>query len=79
MKPYNHIVDRNIVEWTSFGRFHNEPPRKTLIKDISDSHLMRIIEWIKHNRSVYTEEILNLMIQEVKFRSNNYIFVPESY
>ena len=79
MKSYNHIVDRNLVEWTSFGKYHNEPARKTLIKDLSDSHLMRIVEWIENNLNYYTPDILNLMKEEVDFRVKNYIFVSETY
>ncbi len=79
MKPYNHIVDRNLVEWTSFGKFHNEPARKTLIRDLSDSHLMRIIGWIEINFQCYNADILNLMKEEVNFRVKNYIFIPDTY
>jgi hypothetical protein len=79
MKSYNHIVDRNLIEWTSFGKFHNEPARKTLIRDLSDSHLMRIVEWIENNPQHYTADILNLMKDEVDFRAKNYIFVADTY
>ena len=79
MKSYNHIVDRNLIEWTSFGKFHNEPARRTLIRDLADSHLMRIVEWIENSPQHYTTDILNLMKDEVAFRSKNYIFVPYTY
>ena len=79
MKSYNHIVDRNLVEWTSFGKYHNESARKTLIKDLSDSHLMRIVEWIKNNPEHYTADILNLMKDEVSFIAKNYISVADIY
>ena len=71
MKKYNHIVDRNIVEWTSFGVNGDEPPKKTLIKDLSDSHLTNIINWIGDRRKSYGEEILNLMMEELNFRVGN--------
>jgi hypothetical protein len=71
MKKYNHIVDRNIVEWTSFGVNGDEPPKKTLIKDLSDSHLTNIINWIGDRRNSYGEEILNLMMEELNFRVGN--------
>jgi hypothetical protein len=71
MRKYNHIVDRNIVKWTSFGINGDEPPRKTLIKDLSDSHLMNIINWIGERHNSYGEAILNLMIQESDFRGGN--------
>jgi hypothetical protein len=78
MKAYNHIIDRNLVEWTSFGKYHNEPPRKTLIKDLSDSHLMRIKEWMRGNLG-YTLEMINFIEQEIEYRAKNYIFVPDTY
>ena len=71
MKKYNHIVDRNIVEWTSFGVNGDEPPKKTLIKDLSDSHLTNIINWIGDRHDSYGEEILNLMMEELNFRVGN--------
>jgi hypothetical protein len=71
MKAYNHIVDRNIVEWTSFGINGDEPPRKTLIKDLSDSHLTNIIKWVGERHNSYGEAILNLMIAEFNFRVGN--------
>jgi hypothetical protein len=71
MKKYNHIVDRNIVEWTSFGVNGDELPKKTLIKDLSDSHLTNIINWIGDRRNSYGEEILNLMMEELNFRVGN--------
>ena len=79
MAAYNHIVDRNLVQWTSFGKFHNEPARQTLVKDLSDSHLMRIIEWITKHPSLYPPELLVFMKEEAKFRTENYIFVPDTY
>lgn len=76
MKKINHIIDRNLIKWGSFGKYGNEPVKYTLIRDLSDSHLMRIVEWIKDN-SHYTPEILKLMKAEVKFRIKNLIFVPD--
>ena len=76
MKNINHIVDRNLIKWESFGKYGNEPVKYTLIRDLSDSHLMRIVEWIKGNPH-YHPEILKLMKDEVKFRIKNLIFVPD--
>ncbi len=77
MEKYNHIIDRNIVKWTSFGKFHDEKPRTTLVKDISDSHLLHIIIWIKEYNTHYSNSILELMILESEYRVKNYIFVPD--
>lgn len=70
-RVYNHIVDRNIVEWTSFGINGDEPPRKTLIKDLSDSHLTNIIKWINERSNSYGVGILKLMMEELNFRDEN--------
>lgn len=79
MKTYNdHIVDRNIIKWGSYGKFGNQPVRWTLVKDLSDSHLMRIVEHLK-NRDLFNTNTLRLMEDEVRFRTKNLIFVPESY
>jgi hypothetical protein len=71
MREYNHIVDRDIVYWTSFGINGDEPPRKTLIKDLSDSHLTNIIKWVGERRNSYCEATLNLMKEEFNFRVGN--------
>ena len=76
MKTYNHLVDRNLVEWTSYGKYHNELFRKTLIKDLSDSHLMRIKEWITDN-PIYNFKMVHFIQSEIEFRVKNYIFVPD--
>jgi hypothetical protein len=79
MKQYNHIIDRNLIEWGSYGKFGNKPLRKTLVKDLSDSHLLRIIEHIKMRKLSCDESILKLMEEEAKFRTENFIFIPETY
>jgi len=76
MKKMNHVVDRNLIKWGSFGKYGNEPIKYTLIRDLSDSHLMRIVEWVKDNPH-YHPDILRLMKDEVKFRIKNLIFVPD--
>lgn len=79
MKTYaeHHIIERNKFKWGSFGKFGDKPVKYTLLRDISDSHLMRIIEHLKYRP--LCEDTLKLMQQEVTFRVKNYIFVPESY
>lgn len=79
-KYTNHLIERNFVKWTSFGKFGNEKPRETLIKDLSDSHLMRIITWIKLRPETYkNSNILWLMEEEAKFRVIHYLSIPEHY
>lgn len=76
---YNHIIDRNLVEWGSYGKYGNQPLRMTLIKDLSDSHLLHIIEHIKMRKLSGDANILKLMQDEAEYRTKNYIFVPETY
>lgn len=74
---YNHIEDRHKIFWVSLGLHHDELPRKTLVKDLSDSHLMRIIIWIKGHYNYYTSGILRLMEEEMEYRAKNYIVVRD--
>ena len=72
-----HSLKRCLMRWGSFGKLHNEPLKWRHIKDLSDSHLMHIIEWIKMHPDVYDKDTLDFMITESKYRTENYIFVPE--
>lgn len=75
--PYNHITDRNTVKWGSYGKLGDKPLRWTVIKDISDSHLMRIVEHLSYRP--LCGDMLDLMKQEVTYRTNKHIFIPETY
>jgi hypothetical protein len=71
-----HEVKRNLIKWGTFGRFHNEPLTFIVIKDITDSHLLHIISWIKEHPHAYAlSDILATMEDEQAFRTKNYIFV----
>jgi len=72
-----HAITRNIQNWGSCGKFHDEPMIYRLIKDLSDSHLSHIIPWIKKYKAQYTDETLKLMEDEQKYRCKNYIYVAE--
>jgi len=82
-----HLEQREKFQWGSYGKLGDKPLRWTILKDISDSHLMRIVEHLKQRRpmasplyeSVGGDFVLALMKTEVTFRTNNYIFIPESY
>jgi hypothetical protein len=73
-----HELKRNLVWWGSCGKFHDEPMVERLVKDISDSHLLHIIPWIKTYPHAYDVETLQLMEDEQEYRRKNYIFV-EAY
>jgi len=77
MKNNLHEVLRIIFKWGSHGKYHNEPLVFRTLENISDSHLLHIIAWIKLYPECYSDEILNIMIREQDFRTNNYIFIPD--
>lgn len=73
----SHIIKRNTVVWTSYGKFHDQPAKTTLIKDLSDSHLMRLFLWVRKS-SLLTKDAFGILLQqEMEFRTDNYIFVPD--
>lgn len=77
MAFFNHIIDRNLVEWGTYGKFGNKPLRYILIKDLSDSHLLHIIEHIKQRKLSGDADLLVLMQEEAAYRQQNYIFIPD--
>ena len=78
MKP--HILERETFSWTSLGKFGKGPIRKTILKDISDEHLMKIIDFIPRNPRAYEgSETLTIMENEVIYRVENNIQIPEYY
>jgi hypothetical protein len=74
---YDHIIDRNLVKWGTYGKFGNKPLRWVLIKDLSDSHLLHIIEHIKIYIGVFGHPLLNFMKEEATYRTKNNIFIPD--
>lgn len=78
-KSYNHLEERETLRWKSIGKFGKGPVREILIKDISDEHLMKIIEFIGRNIEHYKNGIKELMEDEVIYRVEHKISVPEYY
>ena len=72
-----HALKRQKVKWGSFGKLHNEPLKMRYIKDLSDSHLLHIIAWVRDNLDAYDKETLQLMENEQKYRKDNYIFIND--
>lgn len=77
MKNYNHIVDRHIVKWGSFGKSGTGPVVYTLIKDLSNDHLNNIITHIESRKLIGDAPILQLMIQEKQYRYDRNINIPD--
>lgn len=72
-----HALKRQKEKWGSFGRLGDKPLKWRLIKDLSDSHLLRIIQHVKDNISHFGYYTLKLMEDEQKYRTDNYIFIPD--
>lgn len=68
---------RENFEWGSFGRNHDEPMKRTKLKDISDSHLLHIIPWIERFTSLYSDKTLQMFKDEMKYRMEHYIYIPD--
>lgn len=78
---YNHLVDRETVFWTSLGKYGKGPVRQTIIKDLCDSHLLNIIDFIQRNPRTYgSDHNLQYFLEtEVIYRVDNGISIPEYY
>lgn len=81
-----HIQDREKIEWTSFGKKGDEPPKKTLIKDLGNIHLLRIKlhlekrdEYLKANfyENIGLKNTLVLINNEIKFRKLDKILIEK--
>jgi hypothetical protein len=78
-KHYNHLLDRHTVIWRSLGKYGRGPIRETLIKELSDEHLIKIIEFINRNPQCHDLYIRYLLEDEVIYRADNNIHVFEYY
>jgi len=77
---YRHPKDRDTVEWTSLGKFGKGPVRRVLVKDLSDEHLMKILEFMNRKDTYnYPSSIQEFMESEVIYRVENNIHIPEYY
>ena len=77
---YNHLVERNKLEWGSFGVHGDQPMRKTKVCLLSTSHLMNIIIHIIQTQHIIERtDILLLMQEEVEYRETHNIFIIEYY
>jgi len=57
-----HESDRAYTEWrTADGRC-------VLVKDMTDGHLVNVINWIMDNKKSYSNSTLQVMIEEARYR-----------
>lgn len=73
----DHALLRQTFEWKSRGKLHDEGVTSTLLKDMSDSHLLHVIGWVLNHSSVYGSGVAKILLNEAAYRSANYIFVDE--
>lgn len=75
MNP-DHLLIRKTSVWGTYGKLGDEPLRFIIIKDITNDHLLRIIPFIKRNPRSYNDKILQVMMDELEYRTVNHINVP---
>jgi hypothetical protein len=69
-----HSELREIQTWGSYGKNGNEPLTIRLIKDLSDEHLEKIIEFINIHENFYSSA-KQLMLNEREYRRVHNIYV----
>lgn len=80
----NHKNIRRKEYWTSYGKYGEDAPIVNVIAELSDSHLMRIVYWLRKKKPFLSEDTehrytLNVLEDEIEYRSVNKIFVSDSY
>ena len=73
----NHALLRQQWYWKSSGKLHDESSKTKVLAEISDSHLLHIIGWAKNHPGIYSQEIYDTLIEEAKYRSENYVFIKD--
>ena len=73
----SHAKIREEFKWGSFGMHGNEQRTDRLLKDIADSHLANLIPFIQRYSEHYPEEILNTFQNELVYREEHGIIVPD--
>lgn len=80
----SHEIIRNTETWGSYGINGDEPLTIRLIKDISDSHLNNIINFINSLifydiYKVFYGKMYKVMCDELEFRRKNNITVSDYF
>jgi len=68
------VTIRNHFVWGSYGKNFDEPLHYILLKDLSNKHLIAILETQRQIRGTYIEDVMKL---EVAFRTENNIQVKD--
>lgn len=66
--------DRELTQWDANSR---TPRRILYVKNISDQHLYNIVVWIRARPKQYSDTILRIMVNEMRYRLETGISVPE--
>ncbi len=72
-----HAIKRNQFKWKAAGKFHDGSLRTVTLAEMSDSHLLHVIGWVMNHSDSYPCDVLNTLLEEAKFRSENYLFVKD--
>lgn len=72
-----HALIRQKFTWNASGKLHDENKRKIKLAEMSDSHLLHVIGWVLTHSANYPSEIIGILLEEAKYRSNNYVFISE--
>lgn len=59
--------------WGTFGKGGNQPLKRVLLKDLTNAHILAIIETQKQ----LPESLIQVFERELKYRSDNGLFIDE--
>lgn len=72
-----HAILRHQFHWRNSGRFLDQSAKVITLAEMTDSHLLHVIGWVRNHPTTYSQSVLNTLLNEADFRSKNFIFVDE--
>lgn len=72
-----HALIRQEFKWKASGKLHNEETKTITLAEMSDSHLLHVIGWVLLHQDRYCVDTLKTLLDEVTYRTDNYIFVED--
>ena len=72
-----HALLRQKFKWRANGKLHDEASKVVTLAEMSDSHLLHVIGWVLRHSAHYSEDVLNTLLNEAAYRSENYIFIED--